>query len=820
MLFTNSVSYNCKALGSANVRFGEVDSQFDQFRLQDKGKSFIGFKFDIPCHVHVCYVHVNLSHRSISPSDVSVSLYVNEKLFRGNFKVCGQNRFVIPPKLLRRGENWFKLRLNTGSYGLSKIKIKYRYFHPDDITYVEKIDATTSELKKYDFPESERTATCNYTKISDFVLPDGKYAEFNEPGQSSIVMNFDVPDYTLISRIKLTLTHCVTSDDVVVNIFVNNCPLRLMYSLSEKNSSEEVTFIVGKQFFKSGSNTVTINLTSESQGFYRLSQAILGGIHTSKPCDHESELQSRNTTLVRDLIQFIDTRAQVFKIFERIASEFQELERLTDEVEKTRSASEMFVSLLCLSVDALGSISAETNTSIIYFKEENGSAVIRVEIDAKESNTDITREMNDTVEIREAQMYFEQDDSITRSVFNNVEQLLRLPRESNILAVWSKEEPDVISTTIKNFIESPSKWLSRELNIEAGESLNLPELISTITKLLKKPSAVAGMLYSWYYMVMFGKDYNFKNLTRDYFGAMLSNLRDIVDEPSARGLHSVLCYARTFHGFEGRDLSWINWLQHLNDDDFGDLENKVFRIMWSKLEECEIDHSRVYIDIFVVSHGTIGAPEDGRYRFNAPVYHDVQQLLFEINNELVFYAPWGVSMDPRAVASIVDGTIDLEECIIYEEPDVNSEKKISVTAEEFTDRPDKWNILSRQAPMLNEAIPTVWLNAVDKTLDSKDSIDSMEDKHDRIFLTYRSNIPCPLPVITAVLSLFFEAHQLGRIIRSEFRIHHAASLGWPNNRDEIPRELQFIRQYHSSLSYFQQHGKRLWMTHRPDAESN
>ena len=178
-------------------------------------------------------------------------------------------------------------------------------------------------------------------------------------------------------------------------------------------------------------------------------------------------------------------------------------------------------------------------------------------------------------------------------------------------------------------------------------------------------------------------------------------------------------------------------------------------------------------------------------------------------------------MEPRAVASIVDGTINFKKCIIYDEQYVNSEIKIPVTAEEFKDRPDNWNNWSIKANPQNEAIPTVWLNSTDRTLDSEDIIDSREYKYGQILLPYRSKIPCPLPVITVVLSLFLEAIYVERHTFPKVRIHHAGSLGWPNNRDEVPRELQFIRQYYSSFRYFQlQHRKRLWMTHIPDSDSN
>ena len=640
MLFTNSIFYDYTALKSANVELHMGDSQFEQFRLNEKDKSSIEFKFDFPCHVHVGYVYVELSRNSPSLPDVSVSLYVNDKLFIRHFKVCRQNRFGIPPELFKRGENWFKLRLNNGFYSISRITITYWYIHPNAITYVVENDATISELKKYDFPEKERTAICNWINIRD------NYAEFSKPGQSSIMMNFYVPDYKSISRIKLTLNHGRASDDEVVNIFVNNFSLQLMYSLTKKNSFEEVTFIIGKQFFKSGSNTVTINLTAESNGSYRLSQSVLEWVPIPQTSDPESEMRSSNTTFLRDLIQLTKTLYKVGNIFQRITSQFEELERLTDEVGKTRSASEMLVGLLCLSVDALRSISTETNTSVVYVMNNDESALIRVDIDATESKTDITRELNDTVEMKEAKMFYDQYESITRSVFSEIEHLLELPSESHILTVPSEGELDEISTKI----ESPSTWFLRELNIDADELLNLTDLISTITKSLKKPSAIAEML-SRYFELMWSPNYHINNLLDDYYEAMLSNLKDIFDEPSARGLYSVLCCAKTFHGYEKRDFSWINWLQHLNEDEFDDLENGFFRKLWSKLKNRKKDrfmnlYDR-FIDIFVVSHGTIGAPEDGRYKFSAPVYHDVQQLLvsngsmFREEQEIVFFYTMG-----------------------------------------------------------------------------------------------------------------------------------------------------------------------------------
>ena len=202
-----------------------------------------------------------------------------------------------------------------------------------------------------------------------------------------------------------------------------------------------------------------------------------------------------------------------------------------------------------------------------------------------------------------------------------------------------------------------------------------------------------------------------------------------------------------------------------------------------------------------------------------------QQLLSE-KSDVVFYAPWGVSVDHRVVASILDGTVDVSKCIIYNEPHVNPEINtgLPVTAGEFTDRPDNWNILSRLATSRNEAIPTVWLNGIEKTPHNQDDwqniAESLNDGHNRIFLAYLPKLACPLPVITVILSLFSAALQPNKYVRPSMRLHHAASLGWPNDRDEIPRDLQFIRQYHSSFSYFQEHGKRLWMTQMRDADSN
>ena len=320
MLFHHSVSYDYTALTSADVRWGKIDLQHNEFKLRDERQSFIEFMFDIPCHVQVCYVCANLSHSGSMPG-VAVNLYVNEKLLKENCEVSRSNSHGIPSKFLKKGENWFKIWLNTGVYFLWKITITYTYMHPDDITYMGENDTTTTVLKSFDFRQLESGAIFKSITISDSDRPEKKYAEFSEPGESSIVMNFDVSDYKSICRIKLTLNHCRASEDGVVDIFVNDFPLRVMYSLTPRDIFEEETFIIGKRFFKSGSNTATIFLAAESQGSYWLSHAVLEGVHIPMRGGLEGVLLKKSNTLVRDLMQLFKTRRQVIDTFMKIARE-------------------------------------------------------------------------------------------------------------------------------------------------------------------------------------------------------------------------------------------------------------------------------------------------------------------------------------------------------------------------------------------------------------------------------------------------------------------------------------------------------------------
>jgi hypothetical protein len=94
---------------------------------------------------------------------------------------------------------------------------------------------------------------------------------FLYPGGSVVIVSVNIPEVELKREVKLTLNHCKTNCNGVIDILVNDSELVRGYTGTRWDNFGEQTFAIPLDMFRCGANTVTIRLNEGSRGVYWLS---------------------------------------------------------------------------------------------------------------------------------------------------------------------------------------------------------------------------------------------------------------------------------------------------------------------------------------------------------------------------------------------------------------------------------------------------------------------------------------------------------------------------------------------------------------------
>ena len=270
-------------LGVNNGKFLEceyVETKGTCQFLGIRGLSSIRFKlFDIPENIQVLFASVKIHCRQTVGG--SINLFLNGNMFMSEYssapeKLFGAQQFLIPSACLQRGENWFKIALDTnseGAYWISNIEVDYSYIQA---TYGKQNNIAILKVFRFDFSGEVSGVTFEKVAITDLYRNHIPYRLFLCPGSSSGAIKFHIKDCNAsIGWLKVILYHCRTNADAIINIYVNLAPLLLNHSPIPWNDFGFEQFIIPRKLIVTGQNTVNIQLSKDSPGVYWLSSAII-----------------------------------------------------------------------------------------------------------------------------------------------------------------------------------------------------------------------------------------------------------------------------------------------------------------------------------------------------------------------------------------------------------------------------------------------------------------------------------------------------------------------------------------------------------------
>ncbi|XP_048732303.1 uncharacterized protein LOC125649111 isoform X2 [Ostrea edulis] len=97
------------------------------------------------------------------------------------------------------------------------------------------------------------------------------YKMFLYPGGSTAILSINMPNIKLAREVKVTLNHCKTNCNGVIDVLVNDSELVRGYTGTRWDNFGEQTFNIPLDMLTPGTNMVTIRLNEESRGVYWLS---------------------------------------------------------------------------------------------------------------------------------------------------------------------------------------------------------------------------------------------------------------------------------------------------------------------------------------------------------------------------------------------------------------------------------------------------------------------------------------------------------------------------------------------------------------------
>jgi hypothetical protein len=107
-------------------------------------------------------------------------------------------------------------------------------------------------------------------ETTDYYRKWRPYKLFTKPGKSAAILTMDV-NIKLVRELKITLNHCKTNCNGVVDIYVNDAEFMPGYTGIRWDNFGEQTFTIPRRLLKPGANTVKIILNRYSKGVYWLS---------------------------------------------------------------------------------------------------------------------------------------------------------------------------------------------------------------------------------------------------------------------------------------------------------------------------------------------------------------------------------------------------------------------------------------------------------------------------------------------------------------------------------------------------------------------
>ncbi|XP_062599351.1 uncharacterized protein LOC134260834 [Saccostrea cucullata] len=109
------------------------------------------------------------------------------------------------------------------------------------------------------------------TETTDQYRKGRPYKLLFYPDKSAAIIKINLPGNQLVKDMVLTLNHCRTNCDGVIDIFVNDSVLVMGYSDARWDNFGEDTFNVPVDLLKQGANELIIRLNKTSRGVYWLS---------------------------------------------------------------------------------------------------------------------------------------------------------------------------------------------------------------------------------------------------------------------------------------------------------------------------------------------------------------------------------------------------------------------------------------------------------------------------------------------------------------------------------------------------------------------
>ncbi|OPL21076.1 hypothetical protein AM593_09817, partial [Mytilus galloprovincialis] len=128
----------------------------------------------------------------------------------------------------------------------------------------------------------DHSKSFEYTAIqtTDHYRRGQPYKVFGTPGVSSAILTLKIPSNCRVLKLDMTLNHCKTSGNGIIDIMINGRIFRDGYSEADRDNFAEQTFDIPVHLLKNENNTITIVLNDESKGVYWLSDIKFGLKHT------------------------------------------------------------------------------------------------------------------------------------------------------------------------------------------------------------------------------------------------------------------------------------------------------------------------------------------------------------------------------------------------------------------------------------------------------------------------------------------------------------------------------------------------------------
>ncbi len=131
------------------------------------------------------------------------------------------------------------------------------------------------QLQCFDFSQDYyKNVTYHDVATTDYYRRERPYRIFRIPGVSAVTITFGLSGAENVSKVILSLNHCRTTADGVVDIAVNGVPV-LPNLMAPRDNFGTESFNLDSTLFNSDSNVLTIQLGSGSPGVYWLSDAII-----------------------------------------------------------------------------------------------------------------------------------------------------------------------------------------------------------------------------------------------------------------------------------------------------------------------------------------------------------------------------------------------------------------------------------------------------------------------------------------------------------------------------------------------------------------